>query len=138
MRKNGNKNGKEPFGRRLWHKVKAFLSAATNPRFLLCFCLGWMITNGWAYILLAFGVFLDIGWMTAVGGTYLTFLWFPFTPEKIVTVTIAIFLLKRLFPGDEKTLARLRALTRGAKKRAHDAHERHLEKKEHRKGRHKD
>ena len=116
--------------RRLWRRVKVLLLAATNPRFLLCFGMGWIITNGWAYIMLGFGIYLGIGWMTAVGGGYLAFLWLPVTPEKIITVAIAIFLLKRLFPNDEKTLARLREFTQSAKEKAHDAKERHKEKRE--------
>jgi len=32
-------------------------------------------------------------------------LWFPFSPEKLATVAIAIFLLRWLFPKDKKTLA---------------------------------
>ena len=118
--------------RRLWRRVKVLLLAATNPRFLLCFGLGWIITNGWAYIMLGFGIYLNVGWMTAVGGGYLAFLWFPFTPEKIVTVAIALFFLKRLFPNDQKTLARIQALTQSAKDKAHDAHEKHREKREER------
>ena len=86
-------------------KIKKFLQFLLNPRFLLCFGLGWMITNGWSYILLGIGSFYGISWMTAVAGAYLAMLWFPFSPEKIVTVAIAIALLKWLFPHDKKTLA---------------------------------
>ena len=79
-----------------------------NPRLLLCFGLGWMITNGWSYILMALGTWLQIGWMMAVSGAYLAFLWLPISPEKIVTVAIAMWLLKVLFPNDEKTLGVLK------------------------------
>lgn len=75
-------------------KIKNFLKKAVmfllNPRLLLCFGLGWMITNGWSYILLALGTWLKIGWMIAVSGAYLTFLWLPISPEKIITVAIAM------------------------------------------------
>lgn len=79
-----------------------------NPRLLLCFGLGWMITNGWSYILMALGTWFQIGWMMAVAGAYLAFLWLPISPEKIVTVAIAMWLLKVLFPNDEKTLGVLK------------------------------
>ena len=46
--------------------------------------------------------------MIAVAGGYLAFLWFPFSPEKLVTVAIAIALLRWLFPEDQKTLQVLR------------------------------
>ena len=85
-------------------KLKKILWFFANPRLLLCLGIAWMITNGWSYIFVAVGTALGIGWLAAVGGAYLTFLWVPFTPEKILTVIIAIFLLRKLFPRDEKTL----------------------------------
>lgn len=91
-------------------KLKKILLFFTNPRLLLCFLLAWLITNGWSYILFGLGTVFQIPWMTAVAGAYLAFLWLPVSPEKIVTFAIAIFLLKRLFPGDQKTLAVLREL----------------------------
>ena len=51
-------------------KIKDFLKKAVmfllNPRLLLCFGLGWMITNGWSYILLILGTWLKIGWMVGL------------------------------------------------------------------------
>lgn len=102
---------------KLKHRLKKILLFFTNPRLLLCFLLAWMLTNGWSYLLFAIGTWLDIGWMTAVAGGYLAFLWLPISPEKIVTFAIAIFLLKRLFPNDQKTLAVLRKLRAKARKR---------------------
>ena len=84
--------------------TKKILQFLLNPRFLLCFGLAWMITNGWCYIFIGVGTFYEIGWMLALGSAYLAFLWLPFTPEKIVTVPIAIAFLKWFFPKDEKTL----------------------------------
>ena len=75
---------------------------------MLCFGLAWLITNGWSYIMLGLGILLDIAWMQTVASAYLAFLWIPFTPEKILTVLIAIFFLKHFFPKDEKTLGILR------------------------------
>ena len=86
-----------------------------NPRLLLCFGIGWMITNGWAYLLLGLGLFMNSPWMTSVATVYLTALWFPFTPEKIVTLAIAIWLMTILFPNDQKTLAVLREELKKAK-----------------------
>ena len=85
-------------------KIKKVLEFLLNPRFLLCFGLAWMITNGWSYILMGIGTWLEIGWMVGLAGAWLTLLWFPFTPEKVLTVAIAIGLLRWLFPRDEKTL----------------------------------
>lgn len=86
-----------------------------NPRFLICFGLGWMITNGWSYIALGVGIYYEIDWLTAVSSGYLAFLWLPATPEKIITVTLAVFFLRLLFPNDTKTLGILKDLTNKVK-----------------------
>lgn len=89
-----------------WKKwLKTAVLFLLNPRLLLCFGIAWIITNGWSYILFGLGTYFGIGWMIALSGGYLAFLWFPFSPEKIATVAISIGLLKWLFPKDEKTLA---------------------------------
>ena len=86
-------------------KLKKIIEFILNPRLLLCFGIAWIITNGWSYILFAIGTYYNIGWMLAVSGAYLTFLWLPISPEKLVTVAISIALLRFLFPNDKKTLA---------------------------------
>lgn len=95
-------------------KIKAYLKIAVqfvlNPRLLLCFGIAWMITNGWSYVLFGVGTYFDIPWMITVGGTYMAFLWIPATPEKIITVAIAIALLRFFFPNDQKTLGILKKL----------------------------
>lgn len=93
---------------KLWLKKLVWLFL--NPRLLLCLLIAWMITNGWCYIFIAVGAFFRIDWMFWVGTVYGGFLWFPFTPEKILTVIIAIFLLRVFFPKDEKTLGVLKEL----------------------------
>ena len=109
--------------------AKKALLFISNPRLLLCFGLGWMITNGWAYILLAIGTWLGIEWMAAVSGAYLALLWVPFTPEKIITCAIALALLRWLFPGDTKTLAVLRSWHEKAKAAISRRRERRAEEK---------
>lgn len=86
------------------NKIKKFLSFFFNPHFMLCFGIAWLITNGWAYILLLFGGMFHISWMVVIASGYLAILWIPCTPEKIITVSISVFLLKKLFPEDERTL----------------------------------
>lgn len=90
--------------------IKKILQFLLNPHLLICFGLAWVITNGWSYVALAVGTLLQIPWLIAVAGAYMTFLWFPFTPEKIVTVIISMALLRVLFPNDEKTLGILREM----------------------------
>ena len=82
-------------------KIVQFL---LNPRLLFCFAIGWMITNGWSYVFVVVGGYFNIPWMYTIGAAYLAFLWLPISAEKIITCAIAIFLLKKLFPHDEKTL----------------------------------
>ena len=91
--------------RSLLRKTAALL---TNPR--LAFCLGaaWFITNGWAYVFSALGMYFDIDWMLALGTGYLAIIWMPFTPEKALTAIIAILLLRILFPKDKQTLNALK------------------------------
>ncbi|MBQ3508940.1 MAG: hypothetical protein IJA90_02805 [Peptococcaceae bacterium] len=81
-----------------------------NPPLLICLGIAWIITNGWSYVVFGLGVFLDIPVMIGIASAYLAFLWVPFTPEKIITVIIAITLLKKFFPNDEKTLKKLENL----------------------------
>ena len=90
-----------------------------NPRFLLCFGIGWIITNGWCYIGAALGAYFGIGWLTAFSTGYMALLWVPFTPEKMITLAIAIVLLRFLFPNDQKTLGLLKEMHASAKEKWH-------------------
>ena len=93
------------FKQRLLAFLKKWGSILLNPRLLVCIAIAWMITNGWSYVFVALGTWLNIPWMTIPGGAYMSLLWFPFTPEKILTVALALFLLRLLFPRDRRTLA---------------------------------
>lgn len=119
-------------------KIKSFvvkvLGFLFNPHFLLCFGIAWLITNGWSYIALGIGTYYGIGWMVAVSSAYLTFLWLPISPEKIVTVTIAIFLLKKMFPKDEKTLAVLTEIYNKTKQAIKDKRQKRKERKQRKRG----
>lgn len=88
-----------------------------NPRYLLCNGIAWCITNGWAYAAAAISLYFEITWLAALSTGYLTLIWAPFTPEKILTTAIAIWLLRRLFPNDQKTLAVLKRIQYAAKEK---------------------
>ena len=88
--------------------VKRILQFILNPRLLLCFGIAWFITNGWCYLFIVLGSNFDITWMSVAGWAWFTFLWLPISPEKIVTVFLAILFLRFLFPNDQKTLAVLK------------------------------
>lgn len=112
-------------GEKLKQNLKKMLQFIANPRLLVCLLLGWMITNGWSYVMFAVGTICEIEWMIAVSGAYLAFLWLPISPEKLVTFAIAIALLRWLFPNDQKTLAVLR----GWYEKAKNAFRSHKERK---------
>ncbi len=95
----------KPENRQKW---KAWLGALTNPRLLFCLAVGWFLTNGWSYCALGAGVYFEINWLRNLATVYLGLLWLPGTPEKIVTVGIAIALLRLWFPSDTRTLALLK------------------------------
>ena len=124
------------FSERLKQLMKRFgkgLKAACrflfNPRFMLCFGLAWMLTNGWSYLGFLLGKALDIPWLKYISTGYMALLWLPFTPEKIITFAIAILLLKLIFPNDTKTLAVLHDMKEKAKREFHEFLERRRAKK---------
>ena len=82
---------------KLKKKLKLYFKLMLNWRFLICFGLAWMITNGWSYIFIVLGQAWNVAWMVWVGATYLAFLWLPFTVEKVITIAIALFLVRKLF-----------------------------------------
>lgn len=98
--------------KRLRDWFRKAIAFCANPRVLLCFGIAWMITNGWAYAFAAVGTYLQINWMAAAGVGYLAIIWMPFTPEKAVTVAIALILMRVLFPKDKKTRANLQRVYR--------------------------
>ena len=95
----------KPETREKWKKkLKLWAKLIFNWRFLICFGIGWIITNGWSYIMFGIGMLTDTAWMLAVSGAYLAFLWLPVSPEKIVTCAIALVLVKLLFPKHQTAL----------------------------------
>lgn len=67
-----------------------------DPKLFISFLIAWIITNGWAYIMLGFGIFLKIKWMQVVATSYLAILWLPCTPEKLITIPLSVFIYKML------------------------------------------
>lgn len=113
--------------KRILKKILYFL---LNPKLLLCLGIAWIITNGWSYIMMGVGTLFGIPWMIAVSGAYLTFLWLPVSPEKILTVAIAIWLLRLLFPKDEKTLGVLKDMLERIKSKVRSKKEKRAQKHE--------
>ncbi len=112
---------------------KKLFAMILNPHFLICFSIAWIITNGWSYACLGIGLWTGTHWMTAIATTYLAFLWLPGTPEKIATFAISIFLLKLIFPKDEKTLGAAKSMFSNAKQEFQASREKRKQKKEEKK-----
>ena len=74
----------------------------TDWRTFVSFMIAWMFTNGWAYAFMIIGPRFNIRWMSIVGYAYMAFLWAPFTPEKVVTIPLAIYLKGKLFPKNKE------------------------------------
>ena len=83
-------------------RIKNYLKPFLTLKFLLCFFLAWLITNGWSYAFIIIGWCCDIDWMFNVGIGYQAFLWLPLTPEKLVTIPMAMWFNAKLF-NDDKT-----------------------------------
>ena len=97
-------------------KTKKFLgrlkSLILNPHLVVCYCIAWMITNGWAYAALVSANRLEIKWLASIAAAYLAILWSPFCFELIFTLIITMGLLRLLFPKDKGTLRFLKVYSR--------------------------
>ncbi|MCR5068106.1 MAG: hypothetical protein K6A14_08630 [Erysipelotrichaceae bacterium] len=83
-----------------------------RPHFAACLIMAWFITNGWAYLGAVLGKLLKLPWLLGISTGYLAFLWMPMTPEKIITLMLAMSLSRILFPKDEDNLNLFRTLRR--------------------------
>lgn len=86
---------------KLKNKIKKIIKDVCNFiadwRMAISFIIAWLITNGWGYVFIWLGAFLKIKWMSAVGASYVGILWLPCTPEKLITIPLAVFIKKLLF-----------------------------------------
>lgn len=76
-----------------WQVYKDKIKPYLKPTMAISFFLAWMITNGWAYLLAG----LATGWLRGVAIGYITLLWLPFSPEKLITIPLSLFIQKKLF-----------------------------------------
>lgn len=94
----------------LWKYLKPF----TNFRFLISFGIAWLITNGIWYIM-AFVPMNLPDWLVWISRSYVAFLYIPTTPEKLITIPMAIFFQTQLFKNDTKTKKQLQDMYAQAK-----------------------
>jgi len=84
-----------------------YLRPFTNWRFLICFGISWITTNGIWYVIALAPLNLP-GWLVWIARGYLMVLYWPITPEKFfLTIPFAIYLLTRLFKNHPKTRKQL-------------------------------
>ena len=87
----------------LWVYLRPF----TNWRFLICFGISWIITNGMWYVIALAPLDLP-DWLVWIARGYLMVLYWPITPEKFfLTIPFAIYLLTKLFKNHPKTRKQL-------------------------------
>jgi len=86
----------------LWKYLKPF----TNWRFLISFGLAWIVTNGMWYVFAFIPMRLP-DWLVWFSRSYIAFLYIPITPEKLITIPFAIYILTRLFKNHPKTRKQL-------------------------------
>jgi len=90
------------------------LKPFTNWRFVISFGIAWVITNGIWYVFAFVPMHLP-EWLIWFSRSYITFLYIPATPEKLITIPMAIFFQTQLFKRDEKTKKQLDEMYRQAK-----------------------
>jgi hypothetical protein len=64
-------------------------------RFIICYLPLWFIFTGWTYVAIAVGP----TWLRTIGTSWLAWMWMPWCPEKLITLPVAIWLHKKLFPN---------------------------------------
>ena len=89
--------------KRLWTKIKTYISPFLNWRILIIYVPIWFIMSGWTYLFIYLGTRHHVGWMLAAGTFWATVLWLPFTPEKLITIPLTMLVyVKWRGHSDEK------------------------------------
>lgn len=83
--------------KRLWTKIKTYIAPFLNWRILIIYVPIWFIMSGWTYLFIYLGTRHHVGWMLAAGTFWATILWLPFTPEKLITIPLTLYLYVKLF-----------------------------------------
>lgn len=78
------------------HPIELIFALKNSWKALISFLLAWMITNGWAYIL----VFTSSGLLNKLAWWYIGILYLPVTPEKVITIPLGLFIHAVLWDKD--------------------------------------
>ena len=102
--------------KKIWNKIIIYLKPFLDWKFLVSYLIPFSLVNGWAWV----GTFLlpiiGSNWFTIAASTWLTILWMPWTPEKLVTIPMAIWIHHLLFKNDKKTKIKMQKMYDEAKK----------------------
>ena len=102
--------------KKIWTKIKIYLRPFLDWKFLVSYLIPFSLINGWAWV----GTFLlpiiGSNWFTIAASTWLAILWMPWTPEKLVTIPMAIWIHHLLFKNDKKTKIKMQKMYEEAKK----------------------
>ena len=102
--------------KKIWNKIIIYLKPFLDWKFLVSYLIPFSLINGWAWV----GTFLlpiiGSNWFTIAASTWLAILWMPWTPEKLVTIPMAIWIHHLLFKNDKKTKIKMQKMYDEAKK----------------------
>lgn len=101
--------------KKIWLHILTYIKPFTNPRFLISFGLAWLITNGIWYVFAFVPIKLLPDWLVWFSRSYIAFIYLPWTPEKLITIPMAIFFHLKLFRRDDKTHKQLEDMYKQAK-----------------------
>lgn len=102
--------------KKIWNKIIIYLKPFLDWKFLVSYLIPFSLINGWAWV----GTFLlpiiGSNWFTIAASTWLAILWMPWTPEKLITIPMAIWIHHLLFKNDKKTKIKMQKMYDEAKK----------------------
>ena len=85
----------------VFKKIKTYIAPFLNWRILIIYLPIWFLMSGWTYLFIYLGAKHGVGWMLAAGTFWATVLWLPFTPEKLITIPLTLYLYVKLFGHKE-------------------------------------
>lgn len=102
--------------KKLIKKIGVYISPFIDLKLLLIYTPIWFLMSGWTYLFIFLGMKYRINWMLIAGSTWTGILWLPFTPEKIITIPLTLFLYTKIFGNkDKKTIFKLERMHEQAK-----------------------
>ena len=86
---------------------KIYLRPFASWRFLIAFGAAWAVTNGVWYLLAFSPINIIPTWLRWFARGYIGLIYLPWSPEKLITFPIAIWIHVKLFKNDKKTKIQL-------------------------------